>query len=105
MIKRQTASVSSPSSSSSSSSSPPQILSRADMMAELQLLVRGSGKSMRQLGAEWGVDFHEISAVLQKEQYPGERLLDILGLREESTIMYVRGPAINGKRKIYRGLR
>lgn len=84
---------------------PPQILSRADMIAELQLRVRGSGKSMRQLGAEWGVDFREIDAVMREKQYPGEKLLEVLGLREESAIMYVRGPAINGKRKIYRGLR
>ena len=69
---------------------PPKVLSRADMMAELQLRVRGSGKSMRQLGAEWGVDFREISAVLKGKQYPGDRLLEILGLREESDVMYVR---------------
>ena len=73
-----------------SSLSPSQILSRADMMAEVRMLVANSGKSMRQCGVEWGVDFHEISAVLKELQYPGERLLEILGLREESDVMYVR---------------
>lgn len=73
-----------------SSLSPSQILSRADMMAELQLRVANSGKSMRQCGIEWGVDFREISAVLKGKQYPGESLLGILGLREESDVMYVR---------------
>lgn len=85
-----------------SSLSPAQILSRADMMAELRMRLSSSGKSMRQCGAEWGVDFREINAVMKKKQYPGEKLLEVLGLREESAVMYVRGPAVNGKRKIYR---
>ena len=65
-----------------------QVLSRADMIAELRALK--GGRSMRKCGLEWGVDFHEISAVLKERQYPGAKLLEILGLREESMVMYVR---------------
>lgn len=72
-------------------SAPPQILSRVDMILELR--ARMAGRSLRKCGAEWGVDFHEISAVLNEDQYPGERLLEVLGLREESDVMYVR---VNG---------
>jgi hypothetical protein len=70
------------------SSVPGQILTRSEMVVELRL--RLGGRSMRRCGAEWGVDFHEISAVLAGDQYPGERLLSVLGLREESDVMYVR---------------
>ncbi len=75
-----------------------QILTRAEMIAELQ--VRRGGRSLRKCEAEWGVDFREISAVIKGDQFPGERLLEIMGLREESEIMYVRGPAVNGKRRM-----
>ncbi len=77
-----------------------QILTRAEMIAELQ--ARRGGRSLRKCAYEWGVDFREIGAVINKDQFPGERLLEIMGLREESEIMYVRGPAVNGKRKMER---
>lgn len=77
-----------------SQSEPAQILSRADMIAELRVLI--AGRSMRKCAAEWGVDFREISAVLKEDQYPGERLLEMMGLREESSVMYVRYSKVKG---------
>ncbi len=65
-----------------------QILTRAEMIAELR--IRIAGKSIRKWGDEWVVDFREISAVLRGKQYPGERLLEIMRLREESDVRYVR---------------
>jgi lambda repressor-like predicted transcriptional regulator len=75
-----------------------QILTRAEMIAELRM--RMGGRSMSKCGAEWGVSRQEIHAVLNEDQFPGENILAALGLREESEIMYVRGPAVNGKRKM-----
>jgi len=58
------------------------------MIAELLILV--GGRSMRKCAAEWGVDYREIHAVLKAKQYPGDRLLQVLGLREISDVMYTR---------------
>lgn len=62
---------------------PKQVLSRADMVAELRLLM--GGRSFRKCDADWGVDYREIHAVVNERQYPGEKLLAVLGLREECT--------------------
>lgn len=70
------------------SSPPPQTLSRAEMIAELRLLV--GGRPLRQCQSDWDVDFREISAVLREKQYPGERLLAVMGLREDSDVRYIR---------------
>ena len=67
---------------------PKQTLSRDEMIAELR--VRMGGCSLRKCGEEWFVDWREIHGVIKKREYPGERLLEIMGLREERDVRYVR---------------
>ena len=75
---------------------PKQVLSRADMVAELRLLM--GGRSYRTCGKDWDVDWRELHAVIHEWQYPGERLLAVMGLREESDVMYVRVEKVGGRR-------
>lgn len=55
-----------------------QHLSREDMIQLLTRLMAGHGP--RQCGRDWDVDFREISKVLKGQMYPGERLMQQMGI-------------------------